>query len=69
MRRKEPRIHLDPWAAEYEGAIQEAARVTHETIGRVAVIVRSPFPAWATRKTEVAARVPEPDVFKGFTDD
>ena len=43
MRREESRIRLDPWAAEYEGAIQ---------IG-----------------DEVAARVPEADVFKGFTDD
>ena len=43
MRRKELRIRLDPWAAEYEGAIQI--------------------------EDEIAARVPEADVFKGFTGD
>ncbi|MGD8896325.1 MAG: ATP-binding protein [Acidobacteriota bacterium] len=33
------------------------------------LLVRFPFPAWATRKTEVAATVAEADVFKGFRDD
>ena len=33
------------------------------------LLVRFPFPAWATRKTEVGATVSEADVFKGFTDD
>jgi DNA helicase HerA-like ATPase len=33
------------------------------------LLVRFPFPAWATRKTEVAATVSQADVFKGFTDD
>src|SRR6185369_4364317 len=33
------------------------------------LLVRFPFPAWATRKTEVAeGAVTEADVFKGFTD-
>ena len=32
------------------------------------LLVRFPFPAWATRKSEVAATVTEADVFKGFTE-
>jgi hypothetical protein len=31
--------------------------------------VRFPFPAWATRKSEVAAPAVQADVFKGFEDD
>ncbi len=33
------------------------------------LLVRFPFPAWATRKSEVRAKVSQADVFKGFTDD
>jgi DNA helicase HerA-like ATPase len=33
------------------------------------LLVRFPFPAWATRKSEVGATVSEADVFKGFTED
>jgi hypothetical protein len=33
------------------------------------LLVRFPFPAWATRKSEVATTVTEADVFKGFTED
>jgi DNA helicase HerA-like ATPase len=33
------------------------------------LLVRFPFPAWATRKTEVAAKAARADVFRGFTDD
>jgi DNA helicase HerA-like ATPase len=33
------------------------------------LLVRFPFPAWATRKSEVSARPSEAEVFRGFTDD
>jgi DNA helicase HerA-like ATPase len=33
------------------------------------LLVRFPFPAWATRKTEVATKAATADVFKGFTDE
>jgi hypothetical protein len=32
------------------------------------LLVRFPFPAWATRKSEVETTVTEADVFKGFTE-
>ncbi|MCG6924043.1 MAG: ATP-binding protein [Acidobacteria bacterium] len=33
------------------------------------LLLRFPFPAWATRKSEVGAAVAEADLFKGFTDE
>jgi hypothetical protein len=33
------------------------------------LLLRFPFPAWATRRSEVAATVSQADVFKGFRDD
>ena len=34
------------------------------------LLVRFPFPAWATRKTEVSGKaLSEAEVFRGFTDE
>ena len=51
------------------GILKPGTMIVQQPEIPTALLVRFPFPAWATRKTEVAAPAAEADVFKGFTED
>lgn len=51
------------------GILKPGTMIVQQPEIPTALLVRFPFPAWATRKTEVAAPAAEGDVFKGFTED
>ena len=52
------------------GILKPGTMIVHQPEIPTPLLLRFPFPAWATRKTEVRAKVAaEADVFRGFTDE
>jgi DNA helicase HerA-like ATPase len=52
------------------GILKPGTMIVHQPEIPTPLLLRFPFPAWATRKTEVRGKVAaEADVFRGFTDE
>jgi len=49
------------------GILKPGTMIVHQPEIPTPLLLRFPFPAWATRKSEAAAALTEADVFKGFT--